>query len=81
MTRNRYLNEVVRMNFDKASDRPRATRVVLWITRATPEARPGGDITQRVARAYGYAGDMRSFPVTDAKRIARTGLLGRCARR
>lgn len=37
---------------------------------------PGGatrwGITQRVARAHGYAGDMRSFPVTDAKRIART---------
>lgn len=36
---------------------------------------PGGatnwGITQRVAREHGYAGDMREFPVTEAKRIAR----------
>ena len=36
---------------------------------------PGGatryGITQRVARAHGYQGDMRDFPVAEAKRIAR----------
>lgn len=36
---------------------------------------PGGatryGITQRVAQAHGYRGDMREFPVTEAKRIAR----------
>ena len=36
---------------------------------------PGGatryGITQRVARANGYAGDMRNFPLAEAKRIAR----------
>lgn len=36
---------------------------------------PGGStrygITQRVARANGYEGDMRNFPLAEAKRIAR----------
>lgn len=36
---------------------------------------PGGatryGITQRVARAHGYQGDMRELPVAEAKRIAR----------
>ena len=36
---------------------------------------PGGatryGITQRVARANGYVGDMRNFPLSEAKRIAR----------
>ena len=36
---------------------------------------PGGatryGITQRVARANGYEGDMRNFPLSEAKRIAR----------
>ena len=36
---------------------------------------PGGatryGITQRVAQAHGYRGDMRAFPLTEAKRIAR----------
>lgn len=38
-------------------------------------ADPGGatnwGITQRVAREHGYTGDMREFPVVEAKRIAR----------
>lgn len=38
-------------------------------------ADPGGatrwGITQRVARAHGYTSDMRAFPVSEAKRIAR----------
>ena len=36
---------------------------------------PGGatryGITQRVARANGYEGDMRNLPISEAKRIAR----------
>ena len=36
---------------------------------------PGGatryGVTERVARANGYAGSMREFPLTEAKRIAR----------
>ena len=36
---------------------------------------PGGatryGITQRVARTHGYQGDMREFPITEARRIAR----------
>lgn len=37
---------------------------------------PGGatrwGITQRIARKHGYTGDMRNFPVEEARRIART---------
>lgn len=60
------------MNFDKAFDRLLGHEGGFVDHPRDPGGATRWGITQRVARAYGYAGDMRSFPVTDAKRIART---------
>lgn len=59
------------MNFDQAFDRLMGHEGGY----ANHPSDPGGEtmwgITQRVARANGYAGSMRDLPRTEAKRIAR----------
>lgn len=59
------------MNFDKAFDRLLGHEGGFVDHPKDPGGATRYGITQRVARANGYGGDMRNFPLSEAKRIAR----------
>ena len=59
------------MNFDKAFDRLLGHEGAFVDHPKDPGGATRYGITQRVARANGYEGDMRNFPLSEAKRIAR----------
>jgi len=59
------------MNFEKAFDRLLGHEGGFVDHPKDPGGATRWGITQRVARRNGYAGDMRDFPVSEAKRIAR----------
>ena len=59
------------MNFDKAFDRLLGHEGGFVDHPKDPGGATRYGITQRIARKHGYTGDMRDFPVEEAKRIAR----------
>ncbi len=59
------------MNFDKAFDRLLGHEGGFVDHPKDPGGATRWGITQRIARKHGYTGDMRDFPVEEAKRIAR----------
>jgi lysozyme family protein len=59
------------MNFDEAFDRLIGHEGGYSNHAADPGGVTNHGVTERVARANGYAGDMRDFPLDEAKRIYR----------
>lgn len=59
------------MDFDKAFERLLGHEGGFVDHSSDPGGRTRWGITERVARAHGYAGDMRELPVEMAKRISR----------
>ena len=59
------------MNFDKAFDRLLGHEGGFVDHPRDPGGATRWGITQRVARAHGYQGEMRELPVAEARRIAR----------
>ena len=59
------------MNFDKAFDRLLGHEGGFVDHPRDPGGATRWGITQRVARAHGYQGEMRELPVAEARRVAR----------